>query len=242
MRGAQRLAYYTKLGPPNPDGDDGGGGGFTTGRLGFSRRRRAPPPPSPTYQVVIGFVAAEPIEAFTNARLADISTSVAAESGADPSAVTTVAHAYAASTLDQLVGRALRRALSEALASDADSSEGAIGASWVEITIVTTGSSMSAAVEEALSASVFADANATSEFLDLQATSAPDIAAETVSYEDEEGEEEENVSLMLGGALVDTVLSVGAIVCFITACHYAILFWWYMYANRKYYALSLIHI
>ncbi|KOO53542.1 hypothetical protein Ctob_016076 [Chrysochromulina tobinii] len=181
--------------------------------------------------VVIGFVAAEPIEAFTNARLADISTSVAAESGVDPSAVTTVANAYATSTLEQLVGRAL----SEALASDADSSEGAIGAAWVEITIVTTGSSMSAAVEEALSA-VFADANATSEFLNLEVTSAPDIAAETVSYEDEEGEEEENVSLMLGGALVDTVISVGAVICFITACHYAILFWWYMYANRKYYA------
>eukprot|EP00900_Chrysochromulina_parva_P011480 jgi/Chrpa1/20332/Chrysochromulina_OHIO_Genome00026905-RA len=232
MRGAQRLAYYSKLGPPNPDGDDGGGGGFTTGRLGFSRRRPAPPPPPPTYHVVIGFVAAEPIEAFANARLADISTSVAAESGVDPSAVTTVANAYAASTREQLVGRAL----SEALASDADSSEGAIGAAWVEITIVTTGSSMSAAVEEALSASVFADANATSEFLNLEVISAPDIAAETVSFEDEEGEEEENVSLMLGGALVDTVISVGAVFCFITACHYAILFWWYMYANRKYYA------
>jgi len=49
-----------------------------------------------TYQVVIGFVAAEPIEAFTPARLDNISTSVAAESGVDPSAVTTVA--YAAST------------------------------------------------------------------------------------------------------------------------------------------------
>jgi alpha-tubulin suppressor-like RCC1 family protein len=203
MRGAQRLAYYTKLGPPNPDGDDGGGGGFTTGRLGFSRRRRAPPPPPPKYQVAIAFVAAEPIEAFTNARLANISTSVAAESGVDPSAVTTVA--YAASTR-------------------------------VEITIVTTGSSMSAAVEESLSASVFADANATSEFLNLQVTSVPDIAAETVTYEDEEGEEQENVSLMLGGALVDTVLSLGTVFCFITAIHYAILFWWHMYANRKYYA------
>jgi serine/threonine protein kinase len=49
-----------------------------------------------TYQVVIGFVVAEPIETFANARLAAISTSVAAASGVDPSAVTTVA--YAAST------------------------------------------------------------------------------------------------------------------------------------------------
>jgi len=236
MRGAQRLAYYSKLGPPNPDGDDGGGGGFTTGRLGLARRRRAPPPPPPTYQVVIGFIAAEPIEAFTNARLADISTSVAAELGVDSSQVTTVAYAYAASTPEQLVSRAL----SESLASDADSfldsSEGAVGAARVEITIVTPDSSASAALEESLSTSVFADANATSEFLNLQVTSAPDIAAETVTYEDEEGEEEENVSLMLGSALVDTVLSLGAIFCFITACHYAILFWWYMYANRKYYA------
>ena len=230
VRGAQRLAYYTKLGPPNPDGDDGGGGGFTTGRLGFSRRRPGPPPPPPTYQVAIGFVAAEPIEAFTDARLADISTSVAAESGVDPSQVTTVA--YAASTPDQLVSRAL----SEALASDADSSEGAVGAARVEITIVTTDSSASAAVEESLSASVFADANATSAFLNLQVTSEPDVAAETVTYEDEEGEVQENVSLMLGAALVDTVTSLGSIFCLITAIHYAILFWWFMYANRKYYA------
>ncbi|KOO34423.1 troponin c, partial [Chrysochromulina tobinii] len=230
VRGAQRLAYYTKLGPPNPDGDDGGGGGFTTGRLGFSRRRPGLPPPPPTYQVAIGFVAAEPIEAFTDARLADISTSVAAESGVDPSQVTTVA--YAASTPEQLVSRAL----SEVLASDADSSEGAVGAARVEITIVTTDSSASAAVEESLSASVFADANATSEFLNLQVTSEPDVAAETVTYEDEEGEVQENVSLMLGAALVDTVTSLGSIFCLITAFHYAILFWWYMYANRKYYA------
>jgi hypothetical protein len=171
MRGAQRLAYYSKLGPPNPDGDDGGGGGFTTGRLGLARRRRAPPLPPPTYQVVIGFVAAEPIEAFTNARLADISTSVAAESGVDSSQVTTVAYAHAASTPEQLVSRAL----SESLASDADSfldsSEGAVGAARVEITIVTPDSSASAALEESLSTSVFADANATSEFLNLQVSS-----------------------------------------------------------------------
>ncbi|KOO53721.1 hypothetical protein Ctob_016650, partial [Chrysochromulina tobinii] len=167
VRGAQRLAYYTKLGPPNPDGDDGGGGGFTTGRLGFSRRRPASPPPPPTYQVVIGFVASEPIEAFTNARLANISTSVAAESGVDPSQVTTVAYAYAASTTGQLVSRAL----SEVLASNANSSEGAVRAARVEITIVTTDSSASAAAEESLSASVFADANATSAFLNLQVTS-----------------------------------------------------------------------
>ncbi|KOO34030.1 hypothetical protein Ctob_016693, partial [Chrysochromulina tobinii] len=230
VRGAQRLAYYTKLGPPNPDGDDGGGGGFTTGRLGFSRRRPASPPPPPTYQVVIGFVAAEPIEAFTNARLADISTSVATKSGVDPSQVTTAA--YAASTPGQLVSRAL----SEVLASNANSSEGAVGAARVEITIVTPDSSASAAAEESLSASVFADANATSAFLNLQVTSAPDVAAETVTYEDEEGDAQENVSLMLGGALVDTVISLGAIFGLITAIHYAILFWWYKYANRKYYA------
>ena len=41
---------------------------------------------------------------------------------------------------------------------------------------------------------------------------------------------------MLGAALVDTVISLGSIFCLITAIHYAILFWWYMYANRKYYA------
>ncbi|KOO32636.1 map3k delta-1 protein kinase, partial [Chrysochromulina tobinii] len=98
--------------------------------------------------VAIGFVAAEPIEAFTNVRLAGISISVAAESGVDPSAVTTVA--YAASTR-------------------------------VEITIVTTDSSMSAAVEETLSTSVFADANAASEFFNLQVTTAPTIAVETVT-------------------------------------------------------------
>jgi len=101
-----------------------------------------------TYQVAIGFVAAEPIEAFTPARLANISISVAAESGVDPSAVTTVA--YAASTR-------------------------------VEITIVTTDSAASAAVEETLSTSVFADANAASEFFNLQVTTAPTIAVETVT-------------------------------------------------------------
>ena len=114
----------------------------------------APPPSVPgaiaviINQVAIGFVAAEPIEAFTNARLASISISVAAESGVDPSAVTTVA--YAASTR-------------------------------VEITIVTTDSSMSAAVEETLSTSVFADAKAASEFFNLQVTTAPTIAVETVT-------------------------------------------------------------
>jgi hypothetical protein len=180
--------------------------------------------------VVIGFVAAEPIVAFTNARLADISTSVATKSGVDPSQVTTVA--YAASTPGQLVSRAL----SEVLASNANSSEGAVGAARVEITIVTPDSSANAAAEESLSASVFADANATSAFLNLQVTSAPDVAAETVTYQDEEGDAQENVSLMLGGALVDTVISLGAIFGLITAIHYAILFWWYMYANRKYYA------
>jgi len=101
-----------------------------------------------TYQVVIGFVAAEPIETFTPARLTNISILVAAESGVDPSAVTTVA--FAASTR-------------------------------VEITIVTTDSSASAAVEEALSTSVFADADAASEFFGLQVTSAPTIAVETVT-------------------------------------------------------------
>jgi len=101
-----------------------------------------------TYQVVIGFVAAEPIETFTPARLAIISTLVAAESGVDPSAVATAA--YAASTR-------------------------------VEITIATTDSSASAAVEGTLSTSVFADANAASEFLNLQVTSAPTIAVETVT-------------------------------------------------------------
>jgi serine/threonine protein kinase len=101
-----------------------------------------------TYQVVIGFVAAEPIETFTPARLTNISILVAAESGVDPSAVTTVA--YAASTR-------------------------------VEITIVTTDSSASAAVEEILSTSVFADADAASEFLSLQVTNAPTIAVETVT-------------------------------------------------------------
>jgi len=101
-----------------------------------------------TYQVVIGFVAAEPIETFTPARLTNISILVAAESGVDPSAVTTVA--YAASTR-------------------------------VEITIVTTDSSASAAVEEILSTSVFADADAASEFLNLQVTNAPTIAVETVT-------------------------------------------------------------
>jgi serine/threonine protein kinase len=49
-----------------------------------------------TYKVVIGFVAAEPIETFTPSRLAAISTSVAAASGVDPSAVRT--RAFAAST------------------------------------------------------------------------------------------------------------------------------------------------
>jgi len=101
-----------------------------------------------TYQVAIGFVAAEPIEAFTPARLANISISVAAESGVDPSAVTTVAYA---------------------------------GSTRVEITIVTTDSSMSAAVEETLSTSVFADANAASDFFGLQVTTAPTIAVETVT-------------------------------------------------------------
>ena len=101
-----------------------------------------------TYRVVIGFVAAEPIETFTPARLTNISILVAAESGVDPSAVTTVA--FAASTR-------------------------------VEITIVTTDSSASAAVEEALSTSVFADADAASEFFGLQVTSAPTIAVETVT-------------------------------------------------------------
>jgi mitogen-activated protein kinase kinase 9 len=101
-----------------------------------------------TYQVAIGFVAAEPIEAFTNARLASISISVAAESGVDPSAVTTVAYA---------------------------------GSTRVEITIVTTDSSASAAIEETLSTSVFADANAASEFFNLQVTTAPTIAVETVT-------------------------------------------------------------
>jgi serine/threonine protein kinase len=101
-----------------------------------------------TYQVAIGFVAAEPIEAFTPARLVSISTSVAAESGVDPSAVTTVA--FAASTR-------------------------------VEITIVTTSLSASAALEESLSTSIFADANAASEFFGLQVTSAPTIAVETVT-------------------------------------------------------------
>jgi len=95
-----------------------------------------------------GFVAAEPIEAFTPARLANISISVAAESGVDPSAVTTVAYA---------------------------------GSTRVEITIVTTDSSMSAAVEETLSTSVFADANAASDFFGLQVTTAPTIAVETVT-------------------------------------------------------------
>jgi len=101
-----------------------------------------------TYQVAIGFVAAEPIEAFTSARLANISISVAAESGVDPSQVTTVA--YAASTR-------------------------------VEITIVTTDSSASAAVEQTLSTSVFADANAASDFFGLQVTTAPTIAVETIT-------------------------------------------------------------
>ncbi len=36
--------------------------------------------------------------------------------------------------------------------------------------------------------------------------------------------------------MVDTVTSLGSIYCLITAIHYAILFWWYMYANRKYYS------
>jgi serine/threonine protein kinase len=101
-----------------------------------------------TYQVAIGFVAAEPIEAFTTDRLANISISVAAESGVDPSAVTTVA--YAASTR-------------------------------VEITIVTTDSAASAAVEEILSTSVFVDADAASAFFNLQVTTAPTIAVETVT-------------------------------------------------------------
>jgi serine/threonine protein kinase len=101
-----------------------------------------------TYQVVIGFVAAEPIETFTPARLTNISILVAAESGVDPSAVTTVA--FAASTR-------------------------------VEITIVTPDSSASAAVEEILSTSVFADADAASELFGLQVTSAPTIAVETVT-------------------------------------------------------------
>jgi serine/threonine protein kinase len=101
-----------------------------------------------TYQVVIAFVAAEPIEAFTNARLADISTSVAAELGVDPSAVTTAAHA--ASTR-------------------------------VEITIVSSTLSACAAIEESFSTSIFADANAASEFFGLQVTSAPTIAVETVT-------------------------------------------------------------
>jgi serine/threonine protein kinase len=98
--------------------------------------------------VAIGFVAAEPIEAFTSARLANISISVAAESGLDPSAVTTVAYA---------------------------------GSTRVEITIVTTDSSASAAVEETLSTSVFVDANAASDFFGLQVTTAPTIAVETVT-------------------------------------------------------------
>jgi serine/threonine protein kinase len=98
--------------------------------------------------VAIGFVAAEPIEAFTSARLANISISVAAESGVDPSAVTTVAYA---------------------------------GSTRVEITIVTTDSSASAAVEETLSTSVFVDANAASDFFGLQVTTAPTIAVETVT-------------------------------------------------------------
>jgi hypothetical protein len=101
-----------------------------------------------TYQVVIGFVAAEPIEAFMPARLDKISTSVAAESGVDPSAVTTVA--YAASTR-------------------------------VEITIVSSTLSASAAIEKSLSTSIFADANAASEFFGLQVTSAPTITVETVT-------------------------------------------------------------
>ena len=44
MRGAQRLSLYSKLGPPNADGDDNGGGGFTTGRFGLGGRRSSVSP------------------------------------------------------------------------------------------------------------------------------------------------------------------------------------------------------
>ena len=79
-----------------------------------------------TYQVVIGFVAAEPIETFTPARLADISILVAAESGVDPSTVTTVA--YAASTrveitivtTDLSASAAVEEILSTSVFADAD--------------------------------------------------------------------------------------------------------------------------
>ena len=86
-----------------------------------------------TYRVVIGFVAAEPIETFTNARLASISTSVAAESGVDPSAVTTVA--YAASTRVEITivsttlssSTAIKRTLSTSIFENANAASAFFG-------------------------------------------------------------------------------------------------------------------
>jgi len=86
-----------------------------------------------TYRVVIGFVAAEPIETFTIARLSDISTSVAAESGVDPSQVTTAA--YAASTRVEITivsttlsaSTAIERTLSTSIFKDANAASAFFG-------------------------------------------------------------------------------------------------------------------
>ena len=117
-------------------------------------------PPSPavpvsmttiTFQVVISFVAAEPIEAFTSARLNNIadliSAWIAATAGVGPSNVNVIASA--ASTR-------------------------------VDIIITTATANATAAIEERMASSAVSNASAASSFFGLTVTSTPTITSRTI--------------------------------------------------------------
>ena len=103
-----------------------------------------PPPPSPalpgsittiTLQVVIGFVAAEPIEAFTTARLNNIAVWVAAELGVGPSNVQVIASA-ASTRVDIIITTATANAtaaIEESMASSI--SNASVASSFFGLTV-----------------------------------------------------------------------------------------------------------
>ena len=86
-----------------------------------------------TYQVVVGFIVAEPIETFTPARLTALSTSVAAASGVDPSAVTSVAYPASTRVVTTIVSptlsasAAIEETLSTSIFEDANTASAFLG-------------------------------------------------------------------------------------------------------------------
>jgi hypothetical protein len=107
-----------------------------------------PPPPSPavpgsittiTLQVVIGFVAAEPIEAFTTARLNNIAVWVAAELGVGPSNVQVIASA-ASTRVDIIITTATANATAAIEESMASSifSNASVASSFFGLTVTST--------------------------------------------------------------------------------------------------------